>query len=38
MTLLPKPFVFVRHGQTPLNRDRLIGGRTEVPLTATGEQ
>jgi len=38
MTLLPKPFVFVRHGETPLNRDRLIGGRTEVPLTATGEQ
>lgn len=38
MTLLHKPFVFVRHGETPLNRDRLIGGRTEVPLTATGEQ
>lgn len=38
MTLLYKPFVFVRHGETPLNRDRLIGGRTEVPLTARGEQ
>ena len=38
MTLLHKPFVFVRHGETPLNRDRLIGGRTEVPLTARGEQ
>ena len=38
MTLLHKPFVFVRHGETPLNRDRLVGGRTEVPLTARGEQ
>lgn len=38
MMLLHKPFVFVRHGETPLNRERLIGGRTEVPLTATGEQ
>lgn len=33
-----KPFIFVRHGETPLNRDHLIGGRTDVPLTAAGEQ
>ena len=37
MMLLPKPFVFVRHGETPLNRDCLIGGRTDVPLSARGE-
>ena len=38
MTLLAKPFVFVRHGETPLNRDRLMGGRTDAPLTERGEQ
>lgn len=38
MTLPCRPFVFVRHGETPLNRDQLIGGRTDVPLTAEGER
>ncbi|WP_048636365.1 histidine phosphatase family protein [Brenneria goodwinii] len=38
MNLICKPFVFLRHGETPLNRDRLIGGRTDVPLTENGEQ
>jgi len=33
MTIICKPFVFVRHGETPLNRDKLIGGRSDVPLT-----
>ncbi|SDK24731.1 histidine phosphatase family protein [Billgrantia gudaonensis] len=35
--LLAKPFVFMRHGETRLNRQRRIGGRTDVPLTALGE-
>lgn len=38
MNLICKPFVCLRHGETPLNRDRLIGGRTDVPLTEEGEQ
>jgi probable phosphoglycerate mutase len=38
MSLICKPFVFVRHGETPLNRDKLIGGRTDVPLTEEGEK
>jgi len=35
--LLARPFVFMRHGETPLNRDRLIGGSTDVALTTLGE-
>lgn len=35
--LLASPFVFMRHGETPLNRDGLIGGSTDVPLTRQGE-
>lgn len=35
--LLARPFVFIRHGETPLNREQRIGGRTDVPLTALGE-
>jgi len=35
--LLARPFVFLRHGETRLNRERRIGGRTDVPLTAQGE-
>ena len=38
MPLICKPFVFVRHGETPLNRDKVIGGSTDVPLTDEGEQ
>lgn len=37
MPIICKPFVFVRHGETALNRDKLIGGRTDVPLTDEGE-
>lgn len=37
MPIICKPFVFIRHGETPLNRDKLIGGRTDVPLTEEGE-
>lgn len=36
MPIICKPFVFVRHGETALNRDKLIGGRTDVPLTEEG--
>lgn len=38
MSIICKPFVFVRHGETPLNRDQLIGGSTDVPLTEKGRQ
>lgn len=38
MSIICKPFVFVRHGETPLNRDQLIGGSTDVPLTETGRR
>ena len=38
MSIICKPFVFVRHGETPFNRDQLIGGSTDVPLTETGRQ
>ncbi|HDC4556801.1 TPA: histidine phosphatase family protein, partial [Enterobacter kobei] len=31
MSIICKPFVFVRHGETPLNREKLIGGSTDVP-------
>lgn len=35
--LLARPFVFMRHGETRLNREQRIGGRSDVPLTALGE-
>ncbi|MBS0848780.1 histidine phosphatase family protein [Citrobacter sp. JGM124] len=38
MSIICKPFVFVRHGETPLNREQLIGGSTDVPLTENGKQ
>lgn len=36
--LLPRPFVFVRHGETFYNRACLVAGRLDVPLTPLGEQ
>ncbi|XZV67607.1 histidine phosphatase family protein [Enterobacter sp. SA24] len=38
MSLICKPFVLVRHGETPLNLAQRIGGRSDVPLTARGEE
>lgn len=38
MELINKPFVFLRHGETAMNRQRLIGGRTDTPLNETGRQ
>ena len=35
--LLARPFVFIRHGETQLNREHRICGRSDVPLTAQGE-
>lgn len=35
--LLARPFVFIRHGETRLNREQRICGRIDVPLTALGE-
>lgn len=38
MPLICKPFVFVRHGETPLNRAKIIGGITDVLLSDEGER
>ncbi|MBE0488643.1 MAG: histidine phosphatase family protein [Halomonas sp.] len=35
--LLARPFVFIRHGETQLNREQRICGRSDVPLTVLGE-
>ncbi|MGR4069736.1 histidine phosphatase family protein [Halomonas sp. LR3S48] len=35
--LLARSFVFIRHGETQLNREHRICGRSDVPLTAQGE-
>ncbi|RCV86413.1 histidine phosphatase family protein [Billgrantia montanilacus] len=35
--LLARSFVFIRHGETQLNREDRICGRCDVPLTAQGE-
>lgn len=35
--LLPRPFVFLRHGETFYNRAGLIAGSPDVPLTVHGE-
>lgn len=36
--LLPKPFLFVRHGETFHNRARIIAGSQDVVLTPKGKQ
>lgn len=38
MPLLHRSFVFMRHGETPFNRDARLGGRTDSPLTPLGEE
>ncbi|WP_036184999.1 histidine phosphatase family protein [Marinobacterium lacunae] len=37
LTLLRRPFVFMRHGETPMNAQGLICGATDVPLSTLGE-
>ncbi|MFC0266443.1 histidine phosphatase family protein [Kushneria aurantia] len=36
--LAPRPFVFVRHGETFYNRAGLVAGRLDVALTRLGER
>jgi len=36
MQLIRRPFVFMRHGETPFNQAQLIGGITDSPLTQVG--
>ncbi|MBA4502637.1 histidine phosphatase family protein [Marinobacterium marinum] len=36
--LLRRPFVFMRHGETPMNARGLICGATDVPLSSEGEE
>lgn len=38
MTLLPRQFVLIRHGETDANRDGIIAGRTEAQLTERGRR
>jgi len=37
-TLIRRPFVFLRHGQSTRNLERRIGGQHDVALTAQGEE
>ncbi|MFB9888082.1 histidine phosphatase family protein [Balneatrix alpica] len=36
--LLPRPFVYLRHGETTFNAARIIGGHLEAPLNERGRQ
>lgn len=36
MTLPPTPFIFIRHGETDLNRDHKSVGEIDIPLNDTG--
>ena len=36
MTIIRRPFVFMRHGETPLNAAGLMGGITDSPLSERG--
>lgn len=38
MKLIHKPFVFLRHGETAMNQQQRIGGSTDTPLNAQGQQ
>lgn len=38
MQLIRKPFVFMRHGETALNREQRICGSTDIPLSPLGEK
>ncbi|MDY0205874.1 MAG: histidine phosphatase family protein [Pseudomonas sp.] len=38
MTLIKKPFVFLRHAQSTFNADHLIAGFTDSPLSEKGIQ
>ncbi|WP_409526422.1 histidine phosphatase family protein [Nitrincola sp. MINF-07-Sa-05] len=38
MKLTKKPFIFLRHGETPMNQLRLIAGSTDTPLSDTGRE
>ena len=38
MKLMRKPFILIRHGETEFNKNHLIGGKTDVPLTEKGKE
>jgi broad specificity phosphatase PhoE len=38
MTLAPRPFLYLRHGETDWNRDGLCLGRADRPLTGLGRR
>ncbi|WP_417534905.1 histidine phosphatase family protein [Marinobacterium stanieri] len=38
LALVRRPFVFMRHGETPANAGHLICGSTDVPLSPRGEE
>lgn len=38
MKLIRKPFILIRHGETEFNKNHLIGGKTDIPLTEKGRE
>ncbi len=38
MKLMRKPFILIRHGETEFNKNHLIGGKTDIPLTEKGRE
>ncbi|MHA2936898.1 histidine phosphatase family protein [Vibrio sp. RC27] len=38
MSLIKKPFIFMRHGETEANQNNVFCGSTDIPLNANGRQ
>ncbi len=38
MSLIKKPFIFMRHGETEANQKKIFCGATDIPLNSTGRE
>lgn len=38
MSLIKKPFIFMRHGETEANKTNVFCGATDIPLNSTGRE